>query len=204
MKIEREYTDEELVTLIRNGETELVDILLDKYKSFVKVKSRGFFLIGADTDDIVQEGMIGLYKAIRDYKDDKNASFKSFASLCIDRQIITAIKTATRDKHKPLNDYISFSKEYMSEDGESLTLDELSTHLKTSGPEDEVINKEGAQSLIGKIKKTLSRFENEVLTEFLKGLSYEEIAKHFNKDIKSIDNALQRIKKKLRVKLGKV
>lgn len=200
--MEKEYTDEELVLLIRNGETEFVDILLDKYKSFVRAKSRGFFLIGADTDDIVQEGMIGLYKAIRDYKEDKNASFKSFASLCIDRQIITAIKSATRDKHKPLNDYISFNSEFMSEDGECITIDELSAKLSLSNPEEEVINKEGVGSLLGKIQKTLSRFENEVLAEFLKGLSYEEIAVIFKKDVKSIDNALQRIKKKLRVKLN--
>lgn len=192
-----EYTDEELLALIESGEVE-IDILLDRYRNFVKAKARRYFLVGSDMDDLIQEGMLGLYKAARDYKKDKNASFKSFASLCIDRQLITAIKKANRDKHKALNDAVSIFTEIVTEDGEEVTIDVNHPELTTLGPEEEVILQEDKNDLLNKIKEVVSKFETKVLEKFLDGFSYEEIARDLNRKEKSIDNALQRIKTKIR------
>ena len=153
-------------------------------------------MIGGDKEDIIQEGMIGLFKAIRDFKDDKLVSFKSFAEICVTRQMITAIKTATRQKHMPLNSYISLNKPIFEEDGERTLLDTIN-HETTSDPEQLFIGKEELMNIEGKINEVLSPFELEVLYAYLQGISYQEIARVLNKEVKSVDNALQRIKKKI-------
>ena len=189
-------TDEELVELSSGGDKNATEYLLSRYKNAVRAKARMYFLAGADRDDIVQEGMIGLFKAIRDFDITKQASFKSFAELCVRRQIITAIKTATRKKHLPLNSYISLSKPAFLEEGEGSFLDFLS-ELEEAGPEDLFISKENAKDMGIKIKESLSKLEKEVLDMYIEGMSYQEIAKVMQRPAKSIDNALQRIKKKL-------
>lgn len=189
-------TDEELVELSSAGDKNATEYLLSRYKNAVRAKARMYFLAGADRDDIVQEGMIGLFKAIRDFDITKQASFKSFAELCVRRQIITAVKTATRKKHLPLNSYISLSKPAFEEEGEGSFLDFIS-ELEEMGPEDLFISKENAKDMGAKIKESLSKLEREVLDMYVEGMSYQEIAKQMNRPPKSIDNALQRIKKKL-------
>lgn len=189
-------TDEELVELSSAGDKNATEYLLSRYKNAVRAKARMYFLAGADRDDIVQEGMIGLFKAIRDFDISKQASFKSFAELCVRRQIITAVKTATRKKHLPLNSYVSLSKPAFQEDGEGYFLDILS-ELEEMGPEELFISKENAKDMGVKIKESLSKLEREVLDMYVEGMSYQEIAKRMNRPPKSIDNALQRIKKKL-------
>lgn len=189
-------TDEELVELSSEGDKNATEYLLSRYKNAVRAKARMYFLAGADRDDIVQEGMIGLFKAIRDFDITKQASFKSFAELCVRRQIITAVKTATRKKHLPLNSYISLSKPAFQEEGEGPFLGFLS-ELEEMGPEDLFISKENAKDMGIKIKESLSKLEKEVLDMYVEGMSYQEIAKQMRRPPKSIDNALQRIKKKL-------
>ncbi|WP_345947252.1 RNA polymerase sporulation sigma factor SigH [Natroniella acetigena] len=189
-------TDDEIVECAQNGNALALEYLICKYKNFVKAKARSYFLIGGDREDIIQEGMIGLYKAIRDYKVERLASFPAFAELCITRQIITAIKTATRQKHQPLNSYISLNKPLYSEDSGRTLLDILKGS-KLSNPERLFITNETYQMLETNIKKILSDLELSVLIEYLKGRSYQEIAKTLDRHVKSVDNALQRIKKKL-------
>lgn len=188
--------DEEIVECVRVGDTQALEFMITKYKNFVKSKARTYFLIGADKEDIVQEGMIGLYKAIRDFREDKLSSFRAFAELCITRQIITAIKTATRQKHIPLNSYISLNKPVF-EEGTERTLMEVLTHSNITNPEQLMINREDLESIEAKVFKVLSKFELRVLSLFIKGRSYIEIASDLDKSVKSIDNALQRIKRKL-------
>lgn len=187
--------DEALLMQIRNGDNEALESLINKYKNFVRSKAKTYFLIGADKEDIVQEGMIGLFKAIRDFKDDKLVSFKSFAEICVTRQIITAIKAATRQKHMPLNSYVSLSKPIFEDDGER-TLIETINHDSVSDPELLFISKEEVTRIEDKIHEVLSPFEMEVLYAYLQGKSYQEIAAVLNKEVKSVDNALQRVKKK--------
>lgn len=185
-------TDEELVVLCQQGNDEAIDTLLLRYKKFVNKLTRGYFLIGAQTEDLVQEGLIGLFKAFRDYKTDKNIQFRSFARLCINRQIITAIKQSQRFKHRPLNNYLSLTYQ---ENDENALIDIIES--EGLSPENMVISKEEVDGLNSRIKKELSRFEKNVLAKFLEGMSYSEISESLNSNNKSIDNALQRIKKKL-------
>lgn len=188
--------DEEVVDEAKRGNSRAQEYLISKYENFVKAKAKSYFLIGADKEDIYQEGMIGLYKAIRDFKSDKLTSFKAFAELCITRQIITAIKTATRQKHIPLNTYISLNKPIYEEESDRTLIDVLS-ELKITDPEELIIGKEQLKHIEGEMAKVLSDLEMEVLQSYLDGKSYQEIACDLDRQAKSIDNALQRVKRKL-------
>lgn len=196
MENKQDVIDEEVVLRARDGEIEAIEYLMEKYKNFVKAKARSYFLIGADKEDIIQEGMIGLYKAIRDYRADKLSSFRAFAELCITRQIITAIKTATRQKHIPLNSYVSLNKPIYDEESDRTLLDVISER-STINPEDLIIGREEMGSIENKLSDVLSEFEWDVLTAYLEGQSYQEMAVELDRHIKSIDNALQRVKRKL-------
>ena len=188
--------DEDVVELAQEANGAALEYLLNKYKNFVRTKARSYFLIGADHEDIVQEGMIGLYKAIRDYRRDKLKSFRSFAELCITRQIITAIKTATRQKHIPLNNYISLNRPIYDEDSDRTLLDVI-TEDAPSNPEEMLIDREDLSVIEGRIGQVLSDLEKEVLVRYMEGKSYVEISQEMGRHVKSIDNALQRIKRKL-------
>ncbi len=192
----KDYRDEELVRIAQAGDDAVQDYLLDKYKSLVRAKSRAYFLIGADSEDIIQEGMIGLYKAVRDFNGEKNTSFRSFAELCVNRQMITAIKAATRQKHQPLNSYISLKKPVYEDETEQTYMDLLQEGAFLN-PETLLIGQENRNFLEDQLVKHLSGFETRVLMLYLQGRSYFEIARTLKKPEKSIDNALQRIKKKL-------
>ena len=189
-------TDEEVVELARQGDRDAQEYLIGKYKNFVRAKARSYFLIGADKEDIIQEGMIGLYKAIRDYRPDKLSSFRAFAELCITRQIITAIKTATRQKHIPLNSYISLTKPIYDEDSDRTLLDVISG-TRVTDPEELVISQEDFDDIEAKLGEILSSLEWNVLMYYLEGKSYQDIAEGLDRHVKSIDNALQRVKRKL-------
>ena len=190
-------TDEEIIVEIKDGCNSIaLDYLINKYRNFVRAKARSYFLIGADREDIIQEGMIGLYKAIRDFRNDKLSSFRAFAELCVTRQIITAIKTATRQKHIPLNSYISLNKPIYDEDSDRTLLDVLSG-AKVSDPEELVISREEFVDIEAKMEEILSDLEWKVLMSYLDGKSYQEIAVDLDRHVKSIDNALQRVKRKL-------
>lgn len=189
-------TDEELALLAQQGDEDALEYLLNKYKNFVRSKARSYFLIGADHEDIVQEGMIGLYKAIRDFKPEKLSSFRAFAELCITRQIITAIKTATRQKHIPLNSYVSLNKPIYDEESDRTLLDVI-TEGRVANPEDMLISQEDVGLIEDRIGQMLSSLEREVLSAYLDGKSYQEIADKLGRHVKSIDNALQRVKHKL-------
>ena len=188
--------DEQIVKLAQDADGAALEYLLNKYKNFVRTKARSYFLIGADHEDIVQEGMIGLYKAIRDYRAEKLSSFRAFAELCVTRQIITAIKTATRQKHIPLNSYISLNKPIYEEDSDRTLLDVI-TEEGMSNPEEMIIDREDLSMIEGKIGQMLSDLEKDVLVRYMEGKSYVEIADEMHRHVKSIDNALQRIKRKL-------
>lgn len=189
-------TDEDLVEAVRNGDHEALEYLIHKYRNFVRAKARSYFLIGADREDIVQEGMIGLYKSIRDFREDKLASFKAFAELCITRQIITAIKTATRQKHIPLNSYVSLDKPIYEEDSDRTLLDVICA-VRVTDPEELVIHQEEFDDIEDRMAELLSDLERKVLMLYLDGRSYQEIAVDLERHVKSIDNALQRVKRKL-------
>ncbi|WP_392396605.1 MULTISPECIES: RNA polymerase sporulation sigma factor SigH [Paenibacillus] len=189
-------SDEDIVEAVREGDSEALEYLINKYRSFVRAKARSYFLIGADREDIIQEGMIGLYKSIRDFRGDKLASFKAFAELCITRQIITAIKTATRQKHIPLNSYVSLDKPIYDEESDRTLLDVI-CGSQVSDPEELIINQEEFTGLEDKMSEILSDLERKVLMLYLDGRSYQEIAVDLNRHVKSIDNALQRVKRKL-------
>ncbi|AZV58768.1 RNA polymerase sporulation sigma factor SigH [Clostridium sp. AWRP] len=191
-----EKLDEEIVIEAKKGDVSAQEYLINKYGNFVKSKSKSYFLIGADKEDIYQEGMIGLYKAIRDFKPDKLSSFKAFAELCVTRQIITAIKTATRQKHIPLNTYISLNKPIYDEESDRTLLDVLS-ETKVEDPEELVISREELNHIQSEIGEVLSNLEMEVLMSYVDGKSYQEIACDLDRHAKSIDNALQRVKRKL-------
>jgi RNA polymerase sporulation-specific sigma factor len=188
--------DEDIVELAREGDDVALEHLINKYKNFVKAKAKSYFLVGAEREDIIQEGMIGLYKAIRDFKCDKLSSFRAFAELCITRQIITAIKTATRQKHIPLNSYVSLNKPIYDEDSDRTLLDVISSS-RISDPEELIISREEFDDIEEKMGEILSSLEWEVLMSYLEGKSYQEMANDLNKHVKSIDNALQRVKRKL-------
>jgi len=189
-------TDEEVVALAQRDDPFAVEYLVDKYKNFVRAKARAYFLIGADREDIIQEGMIGLFKAIRDYREDKLTYFRAFAELCITRQIITAIKTATRQKHIPLNSYVSLNKPIYDEESDRTLMDVLSAN-KVTNPEEIVISREEFIFIEQKMSEILSSLEWKVLMAYLEGKTYQEIAVELKRHVKSIDNALQRVKRKL-------
>lgn len=196
LEIYEEMLDETIVATARDGDDSAQEFLINKYKNFVRAKARSYFLIGADREDIIQEGMIGLYKAIRDFRTDKLSSFRAFAELCITRQIITAIKTATRQKHIPLNSYVSLNKPIYDEESDRTLLDVLSG-TKVTDPEELVISREEFVDIEHKMGEFLSDLEWKVLMSYLDGRSYQEIAKDLRRHVKSIDNALQRVKRKL-------
>lgn len=190
-------TDEELIYYSRLHNDSLAkEYILYKYKSLVRIKSKNYFLVGAETEDIVQEGMIGLYKALRDYRDDKLASFRGFADLCITRQIITAIKTATRQKHIPLNSYVSLNKPLYEEESERTLLDVIAGN-ELANPEMMIISREEFLEIEDKMNEILSKLEWKVLISYIEGRPYQEIADELGKPVKSVDNALQRVKKKI-------
>ncbi len=187
--------DEEVVTKARDDDDAL-EYILKKYKNFVRSKARSYFLMGADREDIVQEGMIGLYKAVRDYNLDKKASFRAFAELCVTRQIITAVKTATRQKHMPLNSYVSLNKPVCDDESDRMLVDMIAA-TQVSNPEDIIIDKEDFVAIEWEISRKLSTLEKRVLTHYLRGKSYVDIAKMLGRSEKSVDNALQRAKVKI-------
>ncbi|MFN3285120.1 MAG: RNA polymerase sporulation sigma factor SigH [bacterium] len=191
-----EMLDEDLVEAAKAGDDRASEFLIHKYRNFVRVKAKAYFLVGADREDIIQEGMIGLYKAIRDFRRDKLSSFRAFAELCITRQIITAIKTATRQKHIPLNSYVSLNKPIYDDDSDRTLLDVIGG-LKVADPEELVINRESSARMRQRIRQNLSELEHRVLNLYLDGKSYQEMANELQRHVKSIDNALQRVKRKL-------
>ncbi|WP_285853751.1 RNA polymerase sporulation sigma factor SigH [Oceanobacillus luteolus] len=188
--------DEELIHLIHQEDKHALDFLINKYRNFVQGKAQAYFLIGADREDIVQEGMIGLYKAIRDYDKEKLSSFKAFAELCITRQIITAIKTATRQKHTPLNSYVSLDKPIFDEESDRTLIDVIAGSMSVD-PEKLLVNQEKLVDMEFKLSELLSGFEKQVLHLYLDGCSYQEISAKLDRHVKSVDNALQRVKRKL-------
>jgi len=197
----QDQTDEQVVALAQQGDAVAVEYLLGKYKNFVRSKARSYFLIGADHEDIVQEGMIGLFKAIRDYQAERLSSFRAFAELCITRQIITAIKTATRQKHVPLNSYVSLNKPIYDEESDRTLMDVI-VECHAQNPEELIIGREEILTLRDKVEQVLSGLEQDVLSAYLDGKSYQEIADMLGRHVKSIDNALQRVKRKLEKSLA--
>ena len=189
-------SEEQIVEEAKKGNKRAQEFIISKYENFVKVKAKSYFLIGADKEDIIQEGMIGLYKAVRDFDASKTNSFKGFADICITRQIITAIKTATRQKHIPLNSYISLNKPVYDEESERTLLDIIATSIVTD-PEELIISKEELKHIESKMNELLSDLELQVVEYYLNGKSYQYIADKLKRDVKSIDNALQRVKRKL-------
>ena len=197
-----ELSDDALVVRYRGGDADALDSLLERYRRFVRAKARGYFLVGADFDDIEQEGMIGLYKAVRDFRDDRQASFRAFAELCITRQIITAIKTATRQKHQPLNQYVSISGVRGTDDPGERTVERLLDDHNVADPAEEVVCSERMGAMRDSMAKLLSGLEVDVLRLYVEGRSYQEIGDELGRHVKSIDNALQRIKRKLELHLA--
>jgi len=191
-----DLTDEQVVGQAQQGDSVAIEFLLSKYKNFVRSKARSYFLIGADHEDIVQEGMIGLFKAIRDYQSERLSSFRAFAELCITRQIITAIKTATRQKHVPLNSYVSLNKPIYDEESDRTLMDVI-VEGRAQNPEELIIGRENLLSIRDRVDQVLSPLEQDVLNAYLDGKSYQEIAEKLGRHVKSIDNALQRVKRKL-------
>lgn len=188
-------TDEKLISLIKSDNKDALDYLLNKYKELVYMKVSKYFIIGAERDDIFQEGMIGLYKAIQSFKEDKHNSFKTFANMCIERQLITAIKTSNRQKHMPLNSYLSLNTATNDEDDDKTLLDVLNNHT-VEDPLETITKKEYYKAVEDTIDKSLSDFEKQVLIKFIKGDSYVKIAEELSSPVKSVDNAIQRIRKK--------
>jgi RNA polymerase sporulation-specific sigma factor len=197
-RAQRELEDLQLVLKARNGDQAALDHIMRRYTGFVRLKASSYFLAGGDAEDLVQEGLIGLYKAVRDFRSDKETSFRSFAELCVTRQIITAIKTATRYKHAPLNTYVSFSHTPAGQDPEGeCTLGDALPGPSVNDPSVVVISSEELQSLVFTLGTGLSRLESEALRLYLEGSSYEEMAEELGCDTKTIDNALQRVKRKI-------
>jgi RNA polymerase sporulation-specific sigma factor len=197
-KVQRELEDLQLVLKARNGSTVAMDQLMRRYTSFVRLKASSYFLAGGDSEDLIQEGLVGLYKAVRDFRPDKETSFRSFAELCVTRQIITAIKTATRFKHAPLNTYVSFSHTPAGQDPDSeCTLGDALPGPGVDDPSICVISTEELQSLVFTLGTGLSQLESDALRLYLEGSSYEEMAAELGCDTKTIDNALQRVKRKV-------
>jgi RNA polymerase sporulation-specific sigma factor len=197
-RIQRELEDLQLAMRARNGDGQALDALIRRYTGFVRLKASSYFLAGGDGDDLIQEGLIGLYKAVRDFRPDKETSFRSFAELCVTRQIITAIKTATRFKHTPLNQYVSFSQTPAGQDSDSdCTLGDALPGPSVDDPSTCVISTEELQSLVFCLGTGLSKLESDALRMYLEGSSYEQMAEGLECDTKTIDNALQRVKRKI-------
>ncbi|MEI6446999.1 MAG: RNA polymerase sporulation sigma factor SigH [Actinomycetes bacterium] len=190
--------DQFLIALAKQGDADALDRLVRRYHGFVRLKASSYFLAGGDSEDLIQEGLVGLYKAIRDYRTDRESSFRNFAELCITRQIITAVKTATRNKHTPLNQYVSFSSSPAGQQGEGEpTLDEFLPGPSVDDPVSRVISSEELRALVDCLSAELSELESEVLSLYLDGRPYEEIAERTGRDTKTVDNALQRVKRKV-------
>ena len=197
-KAQRELQDLQLVLRARNGDSGALDQLIRRYTGFVRLKASSYFLAGGDSEDLIQEGLIGLYKAVRDFRTDRETSFRSFAELCVTRQIITAIKTATRYKHQPLNQYVSFSHTPAGQDSEGeCTLGDALPGPTTNDPAVCVVSTEELQSLVFTLGTGLSSLEADALRLYLEGSSYEEMGAELGCDTKTIDNALQRVKRKI-------
>jgi RNA polymerase sporulation-specific sigma factor len=197
-KAQRELEDLQLVMRAHNGDSGALDVLIRRYTGFVRLKASSYFLAGGDSEDLIQEGLIGLYKAVRDFRSDKETSFRSFAELCVTRQIITAIKTATRFKHTPLNSYVSFSHTPAGQEPDSeCTLGDALPGPSVNDPSVCVISTEELQSLVFTLGTGLSQLESDALRLYLEGSSYEEMAEELGCDTKTIDNALQRVKRKV-------
>ncbi len=190
------FSDEKLAVLSQQGNDKALDYLIDKYRVFVRNKSLSYYIIGADRDDIIQEGMIGLFKAVRDFSSERGVTFKTFADLCVTRQILTAVKNASRQKHAPLNYYVSLNKPVFEDEESTSSLGDIVASESVSNPEQIIIDKENADMLGTEMNRILSQFELLVLSLYMQGHSYVTIAKAIGKDSKSVDNALQRIKKK--------
>ena len=199
----RQYSDEELIVRLRDGESGITEYLMNKYKNLVRSKAKSMYILGADSDDLIQEGMIGLFKALRDYDSGRDASFLTFADLCVSRQMYTAVQASRRQKHIPLNTYISlYGSVNMNREGEQEELvNVLATHAGQS-PEEVLIDRENVIQLEKAIEQELSNFEKQVLDLYLTGMGYQQIAKVLGRDDKSTDNALQRIKTKLKKRLS--
>ena len=197
-RVQRELEDLQLVVKARNGDGQALDQLIRRYTGFVRLKASSYFLAGGDSEDLIQEGLIGLYKAVRDFRHDKETSFRSFAELCVTRQIITAIKTATRFKHSPLNTYVSFSHTPAGQDQDGeCSLGDALPGPSVNDPSVCVISTEELQSLVFALGSGLSKLEADALKLYLEGSSYEEMAEELGCDTKTIDNALQRVKRKI-------
>jgi RNA polymerase sporulation-specific sigma factor len=192
-----EMADDDLVARFQRGDDDAVKVLLERYRRFARAKARGYFLVGADGDDIEQEGLIGLYKAARDFRPDRQASFRAFAELCITRQVITAVKTATRQKHQPLNQYVSISGVRGGDDAAERTVEDLLDDHNIGDPADTVVSIERMAAIRVAMAKMLSGLEVDVLHLYVEGKSYQEIGVQLGRHVKSIDNALQRIKRKV-------
>jgi RNA polymerase sporulation-specific sigma factor len=192
-----ELDDHYLVALAKEGRSDAYDAIVRRYRGFVRLKASSYFLLGGDADDLIQEGLVGLYKAIRDYRSDRESSFRNFAELCITRQIITAVKTATRNKHTPLNQYVSFSQSPAAAGDSDTTLDEVLPGPTVCDPANQVIASEELQSLVSCLSSVLSELESRVLSLYLDGYSYEVVAERLECDTKTVDNALQRVKRKV-------
>ncbi len=197
-QVQVELEDKYLIALAKQGRTDAYDRIVKRYHGFVRLKASSYFLIGGDSDDLIQEGLVGLYKAVRDFRTDRESSFRNFAELCITRQIITAVKTSTRNKHTPLNEYVSFSQTPSASGGDGdPTLDELLPGPSAHDPVNQVISTEELHSLVGCLSSVLSELESSVLSLYLDGRSYETVAERLGCDTKTVDNALQRVKRKV-------
>jgi RNA polymerase sporulation-specific sigma factor len=189
--------DEDLVARFQRGDVDALNVLIERYRRFARSKARTYFLVGAESDDIEQEGMIGLYKAARDYRSDRQASFRAFAEICVTRQVITAIKAATRQKHQPLNQYVSISGVRGGDDAKERTVEDMLDDHRVSDPAEEIVSRERMDSMRQSVADMLSGLEVDVLRLYVEGKSYQEISDRLGRHVKSIDNALQRIKRKL-------
>ena len=196
-----ELDDHYLVALAKEGRSDAYDAIIRRYRGFVRLKASSYFLLGGESDDLIQEGLLGLYKAVRDYRTDRESSFRNFAELCITRQIITAVKTATRNKHTPLNQYVSFSQSPAAAGDSETTLEEILPGPTVCDPVNQVIATEELESLVTCLSGVLSDLESRVLSLYLDGHSYEVIAERLECDTKTVDNALQRVKRKVGVHL---
>jgi RNA polymerase sporulation-specific sigma factor len=193
-----ELDDHYLIALAKQGKKDAYDKIVKRYYGFVRLKASSYFLIGGDSDDLIQEGLVGLYKAVRDYRTDRESSFRNFAELCITRQIITAVKTSTRNKHTPLNEYISFAQTPAAGGGDGdPTLDEMLPGPSAHDPVNQVISSEELRCLVACLSSVLSDLESSVLSLYLDGHSYEAIGERLDCDTKTVDNALQRVKRKV-------
>ena len=197
-QVQLELEDNYLIALAKQGRPDAYDKIVRRYYGFVRLKASSYCLIGGDADDLIQEGLVGLYKAVRDFRTDRESSFRNFAELCITRQIITAVKTSTRNKHTPLNEYVSFSQTPAASSGEGdPTLDEMLPGPTVHDPVNQVISSEELHSLVGCLSSVLSELESSVLSLYLDGHSYEAVAERIDCDTKTVDNALQRVKRKV-------